>query len=196
MDERQATIRTAHTDTYKWLFEKEEYKTWRDPSCFSLHNGLFWIGGKPGAGKSTLMKAALQHGMDTLEDVILSFFFSARGSQLEQSAEGMYRSLIHQLLDKIPSAVTAIPALKGPSSHQRWYVELLKELFRTLVTNLTKFLSLVTWTHLMSAIPQTPETRLSFLSRSGNWYQRRRPVSESCSRVGITRRSTLQYVSK
>lgn len=137
MDDRYATIRTAHTDTCRWFFEKEEYKTWREPSCFSLHNGFFWIKGKPGAGKSTLMEAALQYGVTNLDDIVISFFFNARGTKLQQTTEGMYRSLIHQMLDKIPSAAMAMPVLKGPRSNQEWPIELLKELFQALVTSLS-----------------------------------------------------------
>ncbi|KAL1583336.1 hypothetical protein WHR41_08028 [Cladosporium halotolerans] len=137
MDDRYATVRTAHTDTCRWFFEKEAYKIWREPSCFSLHNGFFWIKGKPGAGKSTLMKAALQYGVTNLDDIVISFFFNARGTKLQQTTEGMYRSLIHQMLDKIPSAATAMPVLKGPRSNQEWPIELLKEVFQALVTSLS-----------------------------------------------------------
>jgi hypothetical protein len=60
MDTRLQTISTAHAKTCQWLFAREEYKTWRDPGALHVHNGFFWIKGKPGAGKSTLMKSALR----------------------------------------------------------------------------------------------------------------------------------------
>lgn len=63
-----------------------------------------WISGKPGAGKSTLMKYAFtnfKRGLGT-SDAVAAFFFNARGDKLEKSTEGMYRSLLFQLLVKFP----------------------------------------------------------------------------------------------
>jgi ankyrin repeat protein len=93
MDTRLQTISTAHAKTCQWLFARGEYKTWRDPRALRVHNGFFWIKGKPGAGKSTLMKSALRYGEKAHEDVMISFFFNARGEELQRSLEGMYRSL-------------------------------------------------------------------------------------------------------
>ena len=109
---RLATIRSAHSGTCEWLFARQEYKTWRDSSQADLHHGFLWIKGKPGAGKSTLMKSAYTCGQQAPgEDVILSHFFSARASQLHYSAEGMYRSLLCQLLDKFPSLSSSLKSL-------------------------------------------------------------------------------------
>jgi len=99
MDTRLATISTAHADTCQWLFARKEYTSWRDPEALRQHHGLFWIKGKPGAGKSTLMKCARQCSENTHEDLNISFFFNARGGDLERSAEGMYRSLLYQILE-------------------------------------------------------------------------------------------------
>ncbi|KAL7915400.1 hypothetical protein GGI35DRAFT_466844 [Trichoderma velutinum] len=65
--------------------------------------GLLWLRGKPGAGKSTLMKeafrrAALGQAKSTYRTA--SFFFNARGDELEYSCLGLFRSLLHQLLAK------------------------------------------------------------------------------------------------
>lgn len=65
MDARLATISTAHAETCQWLFGREEYISWRDPKALYKHRGFFWIKGKPGAGKSTLMKCAHQYGKGT-----------------------------------------------------------------------------------------------------------------------------------
>lgn len=61
-EDRLATIGKAHEDTCQWLFERDEYKAWRDPDKRSIHHGFFWIKGKPGTGKSTLMKCAYNRG--------------------------------------------------------------------------------------------------------------------------------------
>jgi GTP1/Obg family GTP-binding protein len=58
IDTRHATIKTAHAKTCKWLLSKSEYQDWRDINKISEHHGLLWIKGKPGVGKSTIMKFA------------------------------------------------------------------------------------------------------------------------------------------
>ena len=62
-----------------------------------------WIQGKPGAGKSTLMKHALEMiERDQNQCVIFaSFFFHGRGSAIQKIALGLFRSLIHQIAQQI-----------------------------------------------------------------------------------------------
>ena len=86
-EDRLATIGKAHEETCQWLFDRDEYKAWRDPDKRRIHHGFFWIKGKPGTGKSTLMKCAYNRGLEEFtDDVILSFFFNARGVKLECTA--------------------------------------------------------------------------------------------------------------
>ncbi|KAL6799444.1 ankyrin repeat-containing domain protein [Trichoderma sp. SZMC 28013] len=65
-------------------------------------NGLLWIKGNPGTGKSTLMKHILEHCQTKEDYVVASYFFNARGDELEQTPLGMLRSLLFQLLDHEP----------------------------------------------------------------------------------------------
>ena len=49
------------------------------------------------------MKCAYNRGLNEFtDDVILSLFFNARGAQLQKSTEGMYHSLLCQLLERMP----------------------------------------------------------------------------------------------
>ena len=62
---------------------------------------MLWIKGKPGAGKSTLMKHALRRCDDIFADhLIAAYFFHARGDVLEKTPLGMLRSIVFQLVDK------------------------------------------------------------------------------------------------
>jgi hypothetical protein len=100
---RQTTIQDTHTTTCQWLLNKSEYKKWLDPTKSNEHHGFFWIKGHPGTGKSTLMKFAVEHVGNSLRDKItISFFFNARGDQLEKSTTGAYRSILLQLLERLP----------------------------------------------------------------------------------------------
>ncbi|KAF3142747.1 hypothetical protein TWF703_000250 [Orbilia oligospora] len=117
MDSRQVTIKTAHAETCRWLLTKPEFKNWLDDNQISDHHGFLWIKGKPGTGKSTLMKFALKHCERTIKKAkFLSFFFNARGEGLEKTTIGMYRSLLYQLLKKIPRLQTVFDTLGPPET--------------------------------------------------------------------------------
>ncbi|CAN9423003.1 unnamed protein product [Alternaria alternata] len=104
IDARYATIKNAHAKTCKWLLRKSEHTEWLDSTRLSSHHGFLWIKGKPGTGKSTLMKFAFgQAGKSKKSDIVIAFFFNARGETLEKTIIGMYRSLLLQLLEKIPT---------------------------------------------------------------------------------------------
>ncbi|OOQ81921.1 hypothetical protein PEBR_41189 [Penicillium brasilianum] len=105
IDSRKLTIKAAHAKTCKWFLSHPDYKAWLDPMMLSQHHGFLWISGKPGAGKSTIMKFAYTHTKNKARrqhSVVASFFFNARGENLEKSVFGMYRSLLLQLLEGYP----------------------------------------------------------------------------------------------
>ena len=100
MDQREYLVEGAATNTCTWLLNHGEYRTW-----LGRRHALLWIVGKPGAGKSTLMRYALQRASHS-SDVVASFFFFGRGSDLQKSSCGLFRSLLHQLLDQIPEMLS------------------------------------------------------------------------------------------
>jgi len=66
-------------------------------------HGLLWIKGKPGAGKSTLVRHVLATDERASHKIVFaSFFFHARGSVLQKSPLGLFRSLLHQILQQVP----------------------------------------------------------------------------------------------
>lgn len=111
---------------------EEENKAWRDPKRRHSNPGFLWIKGKPGAGKSTIMKYAHSSGVKTFRgDVIINYFFNARGVALQKSTQGMYRSLRHQILEKVPWVSSVLPLRKCTRLRdQDWPVESLREIFR------------------------------------------------------------------
>ena len=105
MDDRFMNIKPGHAKTCKWLLESAEYLDWMNADKLSEHHGFFWIKGKPGCGKSTLTKFAfMEIRKSSLSTTLLSFFFNARGSNLEKNTIGLYRSLLVQLLEKFPGS--------------------------------------------------------------------------------------------
>jgi len=100
----RADIQRTHAKTCEWFLQSYCYLDWIDASKLNEHAGLLWIKGKPGAGKSTLMKFAISQAEKVMgEEVVLSFFFHARGIDLQKSTVGLYRSLLWQILARLPS---------------------------------------------------------------------------------------------
>jgi ankyrin repeat protein len=138
MDSRLATIGIAHRNTCTWLYSRVEYLTWQDPGSRAEHHGFLWIKGKPGAGKSTLMKCALHHAqsLNQRNTAIFSFFFNARGRDLEKTTEGMYRSLLHQVYTAFPDRLPGVlPNHSTDPSKHTWQLPILQTMLRDALLN-------------------------------------------------------------
>ena len=83
--------------TCAWLLEHPKYCDW-----LGQGHGMLWIKGKPGAGKSTVLKYALETAeRETKKDIIFaSFFFHGRGAPMQKNVVGLIRSLLHQILQR------------------------------------------------------------------------------------------------
>ncbi|KEZ43894.1 hypothetical protein SAPIO_CDS4069 [Scedosporium apiospermum] len=141
IDARQMSIKAAHHKTCEWLLKQSEYLDWLDIRRLPDHHGFLWIKGKPGAGKSTLMKFALANSRRFMRDTtVISFFFNARGTTLEKSTIGMYRSLLLQILEQLPKLQDVFESVGfanwNISSGHSWSIESLKDLFQQTVQSL------------------------------------------------------------
>jgi hypothetical protein len=141
IDARQMTIKTAHAKTCRWLLKSEQYLNWLDTTKAGEHHGFLWIKGKAGTGKSTLMKFALVNAPKMMKDhIVISFFFNARGEDMEKSTIGTYRSLLLQLLERLPALQSVFDSLSLSSSSfsadHHWNVESLKTLLEQAIRTL------------------------------------------------------------
>ncbi|CAI7607136.1 unnamed protein product [Penicillium glandicola] len=139
IDARKSTIKAAHEKTCQWFLNHPDYKAWLEPEKLTQHHGFLWISGKPGAGKSTIMKFAylkMKKKARREHAVTASFFFNARGEYLEKSVLGMYRSLLLQLLEGYPDLQTILddPELVSTKSQNACpSLDVLKGLFHKAV---------------------------------------------------------------
>jgi hypothetical protein len=98
MTDRRDNIDNNYRTTCSWLTETPEWLRWRRE-----RSGLLWIKGHPGAGKSTIMKYAMRNIRKRDRDNVVAYFFDARSAtELDKSAEGLYRSLLVQFLQQVP----------------------------------------------------------------------------------------------
>jgi hypothetical protein len=107
LGDRAEIIESKYKDTFDWIYETDEpgFIKW-----LRTGSGIFWISGKPGSGKSTLMKLIatdertenylIQDWRSDTRHLLVSFFFNHRGTPIQKSFEGLLRSLLVQILQK------------------------------------------------------------------------------------------------
>ena len=121
--ERQLRINTAHQKTFRWILQqpKGEKQTFSDFVAWlegsDATKGLYWVAGKPGSGKSTLIRF-LSETPDTR--IILktwskkkpllyaSCFFWLAGTDIQKSLNGLLRSLLYDLLEQAPALLPGV----------------------------------------------------------------------------------------
>ncbi|KAK4082812.1 uncharacterized protein Triagg1_1702 [Trichoderma aggressivum f. europaeum] len=98
---RYQSLETPANQTCSWLFNHEVYRDWFNSTSRQKSYGLLWLKGKPGSGKSTLMKEAFRRaasGQAKSHHTTAAFFFNAKGDTLERSCLALFQSLLYQLL--------------------------------------------------------------------------------------------------
>lgn len=135
MDSRLDTIHEESDGTCEWLSSHENFVKWREQ-----HRGLLWIKGKPGSGKSTILKYALKRLSKVYgpETQVFSFFFHARGHELQKSLIGFFRSILHQILQRFPGSLndlvdtfnTKRMSISEPGKNWHWHLQPLQEFLK------------------------------------------------------------------
>ena len=143
MNIRRYDIADPSTTTCTWLSEHQTYLKW-----FTEHQGLLWIKGNPGAGKSTLVKytyeAAERNRNET--SIFASFFFHGRGALIQKNSIGLFRSLLHQLAQQIPDLLETLTSLYKKKcetegrfgENWNWHEKELRDFFSSYFPNLAE----------------------------------------------------------
>ena len=109
LDDRLLFIPAPHEGTLEWAFDDQQTDEGGVLEWLGNQRGenLFWITGRPGAGKTTLMKHLFRNDriFDYLEawsghapGITSGFFFWNCGTDLQKSGLGLLRSLIYESL--------------------------------------------------------------------------------------------------
>lgn len=110
IQDREDAIKENHSDTFAWIWKdpRSTQKPWADFRAFLRGDtGAYWITGKAGSGKSTLMKyinnsEELDQELDFWRQdkplIYLSFYFWYNGTPEQKSERGVLLSLLHQIL--------------------------------------------------------------------------------------------------
>jgi hypothetical protein len=139
---RRDQIEPTYSQTFTWIFDDPDlqFRDW-------LQNGrgIYWIQGKPGSGKSTLMKflhtdkRTSEWLKDQVGETLVScgwFYFYNRGSRIQKSFEGLLHSILYQILsreDKLAEIVLPIYLERSGKKRQHWTLHNLKQAFDLIV---------------------------------------------------------------
>jgi len=142
LKEREEEVSRAHQTTFDWVFatpdgafsasaESNGLVPWlRDDT----ENQIYWINGKAGSGKSTLMRYIVEHPQTakllqqwagSIPLSVVTFYFWTSGSILQRSQTGLLRSLLYQILDQQRDLIPwALPQLWMASQDTRKRVQM------------------------------------------------------------------------
>ena len=116
---RQDTVTEAHQKTFHWVYDTDGFdksaRRWQSiAEWLENGDGVYWINGKAGSGKSTLMNYLSHHERTlgllrvwsgTKKMLSPKYFFWSTGTTLENSVEGLLRSLLYQIFREVPSLI-------------------------------------------------------------------------------------------
>ncbi|KAI1736544.1 hypothetical protein F4680DRAFT_257371 [Xylaria scruposa] len=125
IDDRELRVAKAHSATFRWLFDENEGAKWTGfKGWLGSEEKLYWITGKAGSGKSTLMKY-ISHHEKSLPDsklrarchqylsqwsgssklIIASFYFWNSGTHMQTTQKGLMMTLLQQILRQCPDLI-------------------------------------------------------------------------------------------
>ena len=109
MDRRKELIPKEHENTFSWILDDggSNFSSW-----LGSNEPMYWISGKPGSGKSTVVKyvaespktAELLRPWTGGHKLVTAgfYFWSSATDELQKSAAGLLRSIMFQILRRCP----------------------------------------------------------------------------------------------
>ncbi|KAI0185799.1 hypothetical protein EV127DRAFT_306135, partial [Xylaria flabelliformis] len=153
---RHASIPEACQKTFRWVYHLDG----DNPTSATFvakwlksGDGVFWVSGKPGSGKSTFMKfiADEPRTLELLSEwsgsekiIIASHYFWSAGTAIQKSQEGLLRTLLHEIFRQLPELIIPICGNRrlGPDEESEggflpWTLSDLYEILRKVATRQT-----------------------------------------------------------
>ncbi|KAF2967776.1 hypothetical protein GQX73_g5820 [Xylaria multiplex] len=138
-------IHEADHESNKWVYDPQQttFVSWLESQ--EKGDGLFYITGKAGSGKSTLMRfvyenphtiQSLKRWAGTAKLYTASYYFWNQGTEMQKSGIGLFQSLLYQILKSTPDLITSI--CEDRLDHEPWNMEGLNNVFKQIAqkTNL------------------------------------------------------------
>jgi len=113
IDSRYESISKEHSHTFLWIFSQTSSIKFVD--WLKGEDGVYWVSGKPGSGKSTLIKFVAEHEQTKLcleewagEKKLVTakfYFWSASSHHSQKSQRGLLRTILYQILRQCPELI-------------------------------------------------------------------------------------------
>ncbi|XTI93234.1 hypothetical protein V2W45_1430275 [Cenococcum geophilum] len=153
MNIRLSAIAEAHKKTFSWVFDAHadaddprsqiKFRDW-----LKHGDGVYWVSGKAGSGKSTLMRylhddvrtrKALSRWAGNQDFVLASFFFWGSGTEMQKSQRGLLQSLLFEILRRCPALIRNSCPLRWSQTAllSNWTVSELSQTFQRLMVEQT-----------------------------------------------------------
>jgi len=122
INERQTNVVPSHQRTFEWVLDPSS--STKLEQWLRTQNGIYWISGKAGSGKSTLVKflldqpqtkGALKEWAGSKNLVSASFFFWNAGTVMQKSQKGLFSSLLFEILRQCPNLIQSVCSSKAKS---------------------------------------------------------------------------------
>ncbi|EGR51335.1 uncharacterized protein TRIREDRAFT_56211 [Trichoderma reesei QM6a] len=91
-------------ESYQWILENPQFKTWRD----SNENSLIWLRGDPGIGKTMLLCGLVQELMQQSAPCLVTYFFCQATIPTINNHIAVLRGLMWLLAEQRPSLISHI----------------------------------------------------------------------------------------
>ncbi|KAI4246125.1 MAG: hypothetical protein L6R40_002077 [Gallowayella cf. fulva] len=228
IDFRQQQIADAYHDTFEFIFDDsgEQLGVWSNfVDWLRSDDTLYWIIGKAGSGKSTLMNficcderlksylcQAKRQRDSTSMPLVLTFFFWNAGNFMQKSARGLLQSLLYQIFDQDPTILQAVlssrPSLQDVAPHNVWRLQQLKDLLKaTIMVSYRKFCILIDGLDefdedvlelldLLNSLKQLPNVKICVSSRPQREFEVDFGGLAGLRLQDLTRESISKYVNR
>lgn len=169
---RLSEIQAQYKSTFEWIFDNEDlgFTFW-----LGSPQELYWISGKPGSGKSTLMKLARQdtrtYDFFSKHDpgaahIIIDLFFHDRGSAVQKSLEGLLYRFLYQLMNgerKLAKLVLPIFASRPEQRRLTWSLHDLRQALDIIFTQSKVPLRILLFLDALDEFDGEPQTIADFV---------------------------------
>jgi NACHT domain len=134
MTTRKSQVTKSHEETCHWIFDNIARPWGGFLEWLKSGDQIYWVSGKPGSGKSTLMKFLVDDDRtkDALRErgpgaTIVSFFLWNSGTPVQRSLKGLLSAILYQILsmngEPIPNLLMEQPELSRKVNHSHWSEE-------------------------------------------------------------------------
>ncbi|KAL8722593.1 MAG: hypothetical protein Q9225_000949 [Loekoesia sp. 1 TL-2023] len=108
MNLRKNEVAFSHPETFEWMYDDDVKRPWNSSTAWLKGDQqIYWINGKPGSGKSTLIKfiatnprtkELLGKWSPDTEPLVVTYYLWLAGSKMQRCLKGLLCSVIHQIL--------------------------------------------------------------------------------------------------